>query len=164
MKFGEALELVGGFGKYQKIQFILVCIPAVVIALHQLASVFLTAKYNLFEGFYTKNKVTQAKSGLSTARLQLNGQRTAIVHDVTQAFATLKSKSQEVANSERNVLLAEKNLDAVLKEFELGVATVDKVADYNISLVTARKTHIMSLIDFEISKARLKWAVGDELP
>jgi outer membrane protein TolC len=71
---------------------------------------------------------------------------------------------EEVINSERNVSLARRNLDAVLKEFELGVATVDKVADYNISLVNAERRHVMSLIDFELAEAKLKWAVGDELP
>jgi len=43
MKFDEALDGIGGFGKYQKIQFFLACVPAVVIALHQLASVFIAA-------------------------------------------------------------------------------------------------------------------------
>lgn len=43
MKFDQVLEAIGGFGKYQKIQFFLAAIPAAVIALHQLASVFLAA-------------------------------------------------------------------------------------------------------------------------
>ena len=43
MRFDDVLDEIGGFGKYQKIQFILAALPAAVIALHQLASVFLAA-------------------------------------------------------------------------------------------------------------------------
>mgnify|MGYP001801198547 FL=1 len=43
MRFDDVLDQIGGFGKYQKIQFILAALPAAVIALHQLASVFLAA-------------------------------------------------------------------------------------------------------------------------
>jgi outer membrane protein TolC len=127
-------------------------------------SVFLVAKYNLFEGFYTQNKVRQAKASLNAAKSQRGGTRTIIIHEVAQAYTTLKSRSDEVTGAERNVSLAQRNLDAVLKEFELGVATVDKVADYSISLASARRRHVISLIDFEIAEAKLKWAVGDELP
>ena len=43
MRFDVVLDEIGGFGEYQKIQFILAALPATVIALHQLASVFLAA-------------------------------------------------------------------------------------------------------------------------
>ena len=43
MRFDDVLDHIGGFGKYQKIQFVLAALPAAVIALHQLASVFLAA-------------------------------------------------------------------------------------------------------------------------
>ena len=43
MKFDETLNTIGSFGKYQKIQFMVASLPAALIALHQLGSVFLAA-------------------------------------------------------------------------------------------------------------------------
>ena len=43
MRFDDVLDEIGGFGKYQKIQIILAALPTAVIALHQLAFVFLAA-------------------------------------------------------------------------------------------------------------------------
>jgi len=42
--FDGLLLTLGGFGKYQRIQYFLLCVPAgILAAMHQLASVFLTA-------------------------------------------------------------------------------------------------------------------------
>ena len=43
MNFDHVLDTIGGFGKYQKIQYLLAALPAIVHGLHNVASVFLAA-------------------------------------------------------------------------------------------------------------------------
>lgn len=40
MNFDELLSAIGGFGKYQKILYIWICLPQVLLSLHMMASIF----------------------------------------------------------------------------------------------------------------------------
>ena len=55
------------------------------------------------------------------------------------------------------------NLHSAKRQFELGATTINEVAEYNLDLADAKKEYINALIDFEIAKAELKWAAGEEL-
>lgn len=40
MNFDQILSAIGGFGKYQKILYIWICLPQVLLAFHMMASIF----------------------------------------------------------------------------------------------------------------------------
>lgn len=43
MQFDDVIIQLGQFGKYQRIQYFLLCIPAILCVFHQLSAVFLSA-------------------------------------------------------------------------------------------------------------------------
>lgn len=40
MNFDEILDLIGGFGKFQKLLYVWICVPQIFLAFHMLVSVF----------------------------------------------------------------------------------------------------------------------------
>lgn len=43
MNFDEVLRLIGGFGRFQKILYVWICLPQIFLAFHMLASIFTSA-------------------------------------------------------------------------------------------------------------------------
>lgn len=43
MNFDELISTIGGFGKYQKLLYIWICLPQVLLALHMMVSIFTEA-------------------------------------------------------------------------------------------------------------------------
>lgn len=43
MNFDELISTIGGFGKYQKLLYIWICLPQVLLSLHMMASIFTEA-------------------------------------------------------------------------------------------------------------------------
>ena len=127
-------------------------------------AVLLKINFNLFEGFATKGKVSLTNAELTADRLEIEKQRQLILTEVRRAYNNMIGKAEMVNILHKNVTFAEKNLETAKKQFELGVITINQVAEYNISLSDTRKRYINALIDFEIAKAELRWASGSELP
>jgi outer membrane protein TolC len=71
--------------------------------------------------------------------------------------------SKRIPLSQKSIAIAEKNLHSAKRQFELGATTINEVAEYNLDLADAKKEYTNALIDFEIAKAELKWAAGEEL-
>ncbi|MGA1839231.1 MAG: TolC family protein [bacterium] len=126
-------------------------------------AVKLIVKLNLFEGFATRKKIDQVSSELSVWELEMEKQKQIIIQEVQQAYNCLIGAAERIILSEHNITLAEKNLKAAKRQFEVGAATINLVAEYNLSLAETRERYINALIDFEIAKAKLQWAIGEEL-
>ncbi|MBI3815331.1 MAG: TolC family protein [Nitrospinae bacterium] len=126
-------------------------------------AVLLKINFNLFEGFATKSRVNQANAELTAHRLEIERQRQLIITEVRRAYNNMVGTAERINTLQRNLSLSEKNLEAAKKQFELGVITINQVAEYNISLADTKKRYINALIDFEIAKGELKWASGEEL-
>ncbi len=126
-------------------------------------SIFMVLKYNLFQGFSTKNKTRKAQLSLSAEKSEFEGCSKSIILEVKNAYNEVIGKGREIEKARKTILLAENNLAAAMKQWELGVVTIEKVAEDNISLAKTRKRYINILIDLEIAKAKLKWATGEEI-
>ncbi|MCP4351489.1 MAG: TolC family protein [Desulfobacterales bacterium] len=127
-------------------------------------SVNLNFQFNIFEGFLTKSKIRQAVADKASSQKELAGTKQNIKHEIRQAANLVYGKKKELKTAAKVVHIEQQNLTAVEKEFELGVSSVDRVADYHIRLIEARKTYFTTLVDLEIAKSDLKWAKGEELP
>lgn len=86
MNFDELLSAIVGFGKYQKILYIWICLPQVLLALHMMVSIFTRAtpphwcrgdsrNHSLSIGMETSKFSLQESSGFST-NVSLRGNQT----------------------------------------------------------------------------------------
>lgn len=123
----------------------------------------LKVKMNIFEGFATKSKVNEAESLLSISMREFERQKQIITQEIRRAYYDLMGASKRIPLSQKSIAIAEKNLHSAKRQFELGATTINEVAEYNLDLADAKKEYINALIDFEIAKAELKWAAGEEL-
>ena len=89
MNFDELLSAIGGFGKYQKILYIWICLPQLLLALHMMVSIFTGAtpphwcrgdpgNHSLFTGKETLNLSLPTSSCFST-NVSLRENRTEVV-------------------------------------------------------------------------------------
>ena len=126
-------------------------------------SVMLKFDFNIFEGYATESRVNQGLAEVRASQAVLEKERGNILAGIKRAQYYITDTAERINTLFRNLSLAEKNLEAAKKQFELGVMTINQVAEYNVSCADTRKRYISALIDFEIANTEYRWALGENL-
>jgi len=119
---------------------------------------------NLFQGGQTYYTVSAGKEQLSDLNEKLKGLKKTIAGDIEQYFNVFQKQLLVVKTVIYHQALEKENLDMVLEEFRLGVASIDKIADYHERLLNAHREYTIALIKLQKINARFRWASGMELP
>jgi len=127
-------------------------------------SVAINYRMNLFQGGQTYYTVSAGKEQLSDLNEKLKGLKKTIAGDIEQYFNVFQKQLLVVKTVIYHQALEKENLDMVLEEFRLGVASIDKIADYHERLLNAHREYTIALIKLQKINARFRWASGMELP
>lgn len=115
----------------------------------------------IFDGHLAKSSIKEAKSGLVVAGLGLEKKEKEIIKEVRSFYYRLISARERIETMKENVGLAEENLRIAKLQFKVGTITSNELANYEVSLSKVKTRFIDSLIDYEIAKAGLTWAMGE---
>lgn len=126
-------------------------------------AVFLKVNFNLFEGFATNSRVKQAKAEAEASRLELEKERRIIAANVRVAYNSMVGAAERIDTLKKSLSLAGKNLEVAKKQFELGVMTINQVAEYNLSMADTQKRYLNAIIDFEVARREYRWALGEDM-
>jgi HAE1 family hydrophobic/amphiphilic exporter-1 len=123
-------------------------------------SVGLYVTYPIFDGLRTRGRVSQAKSNLTTLKIEegklLDGIRLEVrdaLNAVREAGEIIKALSGTVAQAERLLTMAEKG-------YEYGVKTKLEVDDAQLSLVQAKGNLARAQRDYRVARVTYEWATG----
>ena len=124
-------------------------------------AVFLTARWNLFNGFTTQEKVKEAQAQLRQAQLLRDDLAQTVAIDVEEAYLSLLAARRQVTVASENVSQAEESLRILRDRYDAGLARNIDVLDGETALKRAEQDLLRAQVFSQIFRSRLKLATGD---
>jgi outer membrane protein TolC len=119
--------------------------------------------WNIFDGMLTYGKVVEAKAQLAHAKADVEDRQRQIELEVRTDYSSFV-EAREVLESQLKVQEeAEESLRLARARAEAGTGTQLDVLDAETSLTQARTTQVQALHDYDVARARLRRAIGQEM-
>jgi outer membrane protein len=120
----------------------------------------LQLNWNIFDGFATRGKVTQAKAAHEKSLVELDDTGSKIELEVRTAYSVLIG-AQEVLESQKKVQeQAEESLRLARSRADAGSGTQLDVLSAETALTEARTTQIQAQYEYAVAVAKLERAIG----
>jgi outer membrane protein TolC len=122
--------------------------------------VSLTASWDLWNWGTTIHQTHQAQAQLAQAEDYRSQLRDGVRLEVTQAYLFLKQAGDRIGVSEQGVEQATENYRVTKEKFASGLALNSELLDAEVALLQAKMSLTQSLVDYQLSAARLRKAIG----
>jgi outer membrane protein len=120
--------------------------------------------WSLFDGFYTRGKVMQARALHDRSVIEVDDAARRIELEVRTAFSNF-IEAREVLESQKKVLeQAEEAVRLASARYQAGTGTQLDVLSAQTALTDARSTQIEALRDYSVARSRLERSLGLSLP
>jgi outer membrane protein TolC len=123
-------------------------------------SVFMTARFTLFDGHRTRAQVRQATERHSRARLEHDLLEQSVSLEVRQAYHDLRAALERVQQATAAVAMAEESMRIVQDRYSVGLTTLVELLDSESVMTRARTREIAARRDVLLGRARLDLSVG----
>jgi outer membrane protein len=123
-------------------------------------AVFVTARWNLFNGFATQEKVAEAHALLRRAQLLRDDLVQAVAKEVEQSRLALTVARRQVGVARENVAQAEESLRILGDRYHVGLARNVDVLDGETALKQAEHDLLLAQVNSQMFRARLNLATG----
>lgn len=117
---------------------------------------------SIWDWLTTAHQTEQAKAQLAQGIDALGIVKDGVSLEVNQYYLLVNQSKRRIELSELTVKQAEENMRVTSERFKGGTALSTDAIDAEVSLLSAKINYTNSLVDFELSKARLKKALGKE--
>jgi outer membrane protein len=106
------------------------------------------------------SEVDEAAANLASAQAseEITAQNVAL--EVQQSLVDLVSARERIRTAEVLLTQARENLDLAQGRYQVGVGPLIDVTDAELALTQAESENIQSIVDFKLSEARLRKAMG----
>jgi outer membrane protein TolC len=121
---------------------------------------FITAKWDLFDGFERVERLRKRRDEESAAKEALEGSRLAATRDVWTSYHDTLSAARRVDFAEGFVASAQENLNATEAAYKAGLSQVSELTEAAGQLAAARSVRAGAVADYSTSLAALALAVG----
>jgi outer membrane protein TolC len=119
--------------------------------------------WDIFDGFLTKGKVMQAKALQQKSKTELADTARRIELEVRTSYSTFIEAREVLESQEKVQEQAEESLRLAKARADAGSSTQLDVLDAETSLTQARSTKIQALRDYDVARARLERAIGQQM-
>jgi outer membrane protein TolC len=120
-------------------------------------------KLPLFDSGRKAGLMMQASARLHAAEQRLAQLENSVRLEVKQAYDDMQSSAKSIAAAGMSVGQAERVLAMMQANYQYGAATTLDVVDSQTALALARNTRIGATYDYEMAKARLRFATGSPI-
>jgi len=110
----------------------------------------------------TSHQTAQARAQLDQARDVFSQLKDAVVLELTQVYLDLVNSLEKIEVAEQGVRQARESYRITKEGYTNGVVRTSELQDAEVALLRARLNYTQALVDFEVSRARLRKAVGEE--
>jgi outer membrane protein len=125
-----------------------------------ISSVNLNINVPIFNGFYTKSKIAQARIDLQKTENQISALQLSIDNEVATAKNDIRSAISRMDFQKKNMELAEKVYQQTKKKYESGTGSQTEINTAQTDLKTAQTNYINALYDAIIAKVDFMKATG----
>lgn len=125
-----------------------------------ISSVSLRLAIPIFNGFFTKSKIEQAKLEVQKIDNQIEAMKLSIDNEVMSAKNNFNSAITNMDFQKKNMELAEKIFQQTKKKYELGTGSQMEINTAQTEMKTAQTNYITALYDAIISKVDFMKATG----
>ena len=123
--------------------------------------VTLSVSFDIWNWNQTGNQTAQAQAQLSQAEVGLSMLQDGVTLEVTQNYLAVNQAKERKAVSEQGVAQAEENYRVMNEKYKKGLAPNSELLDAEVALLQAKLNLTQSLVDYELSIARLSKAIGE---
>jgi outer membrane protein len=123
--------------------------------------VSLSVSFDIWNWNQTGNQTTQAQAQLSQTETGLSQLQDGVMLEVTQTYLTVQKSKEKKSVSELGVQQAEENYRVMDEKYKKGLAQNSELLDAEVALLQAKVNLTQSLVEYELSMARLSKAIGE---
>ncbi len=116
--------------------------------------------WNLFEGFFTQNRVKETQALIETARANYESVELQVRLEVEQAYIAVVEADERIGAVEKAIESARENLRLAQGRYDAGVGTILELTEAQLSLTNAEADYVRALTDFRIGLAVLDRVAG----
>lgn len=120
----------------------------------------LTLNVPIFDGFFKRAKIQEARYALQENNNNLDHLKQSIDNDVTQARISMKSALATIANQKQNIELAQQVFNSTKLKYDQGLGSNLEINDAQTQLLIAQNNYYSALYDAIIAKINYLQAVG----
>ena len=115
---------------------------------------------NIFDGFLTRGKVSEARANLESARQQERKVALAVALEVRQAQLNLEESQARLHTTRQSIAQAAESVQITKDRYTNGLALLTQVLDAETALTAARQRRAAAETDALIARAALDHALG----
>jgi outer membrane protein len=116
----------------------------------------------LFNNWYNRNNVKQARLDLKDAELQLEHEKNALYNEVSKACFELVSVKDEYLSAADNLEYNKLSFEAVSKKFDTGLASATEFAEAKKSLFAAEINLLSAELQYMLKEMTVKFFMTGE--
>jgi outer membrane protein len=120
----------------------------------------INATWNIFDNYYTKSNVINARAQYSNASIDYRDQQIQIVSDIQQAYGNYKNDLQLIETNSKGVIAAQKAFDAMQGRYTLGSASFIDVLTTQLSLLNSKQSQIRATISLVLEEETIDYLIG----
>jgi outer membrane protein TolC len=130
------------------------------IAFNESWSVTGQLSWNLFQGFFTQNRVKETQALVETARANYETIELQVRLEVEQAYIAVVEAAERIGATEKAIESARENLRLAQGRYDAGVGTILELTEAQLSLSNAEADNVRALTDYRVGLAVLDRVVG----
>jgi TolC family type I secretion outer membrane protein len=116
--------------------------------------------WNLFQGFFTQNRVRETQALVETARANYETVELQVRLEVEQAYIAVVEAAERIGATEKAIESAQENLRLAQGRYDAGVGTILDLTEAQLSLSNAEADNVRALTDYRVGLAVLDRVVG----
>ncbi len=116
--------------------------------------------WNLFEGFFTQNRVKETRALVETARANYETIELQVRLEVEQAYIAVVEAAERFGATEKAIESAQENLRLAQGRYDAGVGTILELTEAQLSLTNAEADSVRAVTDYRVGLAVLDRVVG----
>lgn len=123
--------------------------------------VSISLSYDLWNWNTSGSQSAQAEAQLAQTEQALSQMKDGISLEVTQSYLTLNQTNERAIVARKGVEQAEENYRVTNERYKKGLNVNSDLLDAEVALLQAKLNYTQSLIDYELSNARLSRSIGE---
>jgi outer membrane protein TolC len=123
--------------------------------------VTLSVSFDIWNWYQTGYQTTQAQAQLAQAEEGLSMMKDGVELEVTQNYLGVSQAKERTAVAEKGVKQAEENYRITNDKYKKGLTPNSELLDAEVALLQSKLNLTQSLVDYELSVARLVKSIGE---
>lgn len=125
-------------------------------------SLTLSSTFNLFDGGIIDNQVKQAEYKKDQVQIQIDQAKQDIALEARKAYLNIQEAREALETAKKAVEQAKEGLKIAEVRYKAGMGTSVERLDAQLALTQAETNHVQALYSYNLAKAQLEKALGED--